>query len=72
MSNWPDGNRYEGEYFNGLKHRKGVFFFANGKIFRGRWKNGQKHGERELKLGNQIIKGVWRDGELENAMDQFE
>jgi hypothetical protein len=37
---WPDGNRYEGEYTNGMKDGKGTFFFSNGKIFKGRWKNG--------------------------------
>jgi hypothetical protein len=28
----------------GLKHGRGIFFFANGKIFRGTWINGLKHG----------------------------
>jgi hypothetical protein len=28
-----------------MKHGKGTFFFGSGKIFKGNWKNGQKHGE---------------------------
>lgn len=30
---------------------------------------GLKHGAGELKINNQIIKGVWKQGELETAID---
>ena len=46
----------------GLKHGRGTFFFANGKIFRGTWLKGLKHGTGELKINNQVIKGIWKQG----------
>ena len=57
---------------NGVKEGRGTFFFANGKIFRGRWSKGVKHGPGEFKLNNQIIKGIWKFGELETAIDENE
>jgi hypothetical protein len=32
---------YEGEYVEGLKHGKGEYRWANGRVFKGEWENGE-------------------------------
>ncbi len=49
---------------NGLKHGKGIFYFANGKVFKGTWNFGKKHGYGQLQIEGEIIKGFWNNGEL--------
>ena len=43
----------------------GTFYWNDGKIFKGNWKNGQKHGEGEVYFPDQKIwkKGLWKYGE---------
>ena len=33
--------KYDGEYFQGKKQGKGLFYFANGNVYEGSWKNGK-------------------------------
>ena len=42
---WPNGEKYVGEYMNGLKHGQGTFTYADGKIEKGLWENGEFVGE---------------------------
>ena len=35
---WADGSRYEGNYFEGMKHGKGLFIWADGSTFEGDFK----------------------------------
>lgn len=32
---WPDGRRYEGEYFQDKKHGKGIYSWVDGRIYDG-------------------------------------
>jgi hypothetical protein len=38
------GNKYEGEFKQGLPHGKGKYFFSDGEIYDGDWANGVPHG----------------------------
>lgn len=38
---WPDGRRYEGEYFNDKKHGFGIYTWSNNRQYAGQWENGQ-------------------------------
>ena len=42
---WKDGNRYEGEYINDLKHGFGVYTWADGSRYEGEWKDDNMHGK---------------------------
>ena len=37
-------NRYEGEWFKGMREGYGVFHYANGSKYEGYWKNNMKQG----------------------------
>ncbi|ETL46558.1 hypothetical protein L916_03562 [Phytophthora nicotianae] len=43
-SNPHDKNWYEGEFHEGLRHGRGVFFYANGARYEGEWKSNVKDG----------------------------
>jgi len=35
VEKWPDGSRYEGQFFEGKKHGKGCFSWADGSSYEG-------------------------------------
>jgi hypothetical protein len=41
---WPNGERYEGEWLNGNKHGKGTWTSKNGDKYMGEWDNSMAHG----------------------------
>lgn len=41
---FPNGEKYEGEFRNGLCHGWGVYYYANGDKYEGEFDNGLKHG----------------------------
>jgi hypothetical protein len=38
------GDRYEGEFYDGILHGEGIYFHKNGDVFRGTWSGGAKNG----------------------------
>lgn len=38
------GERYEGQMRNGKKNGEGTFYYADGRVFKGKWENDQIHG----------------------------
>ena len=36
---------YDGELINGLRHGRGIFYYANGAKYEGFWKDNMKHGQ---------------------------
>ncbi len=36
--NWGNGKRYEGEFFQGKKHGKGIFYLNDELVYDGTWK----------------------------------
>jgi hypothetical protein len=41
---YADGDRFEGEYSEGLMDGLGVYQWANGSVFMGQWKENNMHG----------------------------
>ena len=47
---WLNGNRYEGEFKNDLRHGTGKFYFADGEILNGVWEKGELVEKEEYNL----------------------
>ena len=56
-----DGTRYEGEYFKGMPHGKGIYFLENGDRYEG-----------EFRRGSPVGKGVYVTEEGERIESGFE
>uniref|UniRef100_A0A3B3U8W0 Radial spoke head 10 homolog B2 n=1 Tax=Poecilia latipinna TaxID=48699 RepID=A0A3B3U8W0_9TELE len=44
-SQYVQSNQYRGEFFEGQRHGKGIFYYAGGAIYTGEWRNNKKHGQ---------------------------
>lgn len=44
MEEWPDGEKYEGEYKNGTKTGQGVLKFLDTSYYEGEFLNNEIHG----------------------------
>lgn len=63
---FPDGQRYQGEWLNNLRHGKGSQFYKNGSKYEGNWKEGMRHGlgilwNCDSKRFRVKYSGEWRD-----------
>ncbi|XP_032430868.1 radial spoke head 10 homolog B isoform X3 [Xiphophorus hellerii] len=47
-SQYAQSNQYSGEFFEGQRHGKGIFYYAGGAIYTGEWRNNKKHGQGKL------------------------
>ena len=58
---YTNGDKFVGYYKNDLKHGRGIYYFSNGIVLKGRWIKGKKEGdfiytnEKEKKI-NVVIK----------------
>eukprot|EP00237_Pycnococcus_provasolii_P000252 CAMPEP_0119207026 /NCGR_PEP_ID=MMETSP1316-20130426/40686_1 /TAXON_ID=41880 /ORGANISM="Pycnococcus provasolii, Strain RCC2336" /LENGTH=997 /DNA_ID=CAMNT_0007203429 /DNA_START=127 /DNA_END=3120 /DNA_ORIENTATION=+ len=61
MYTWTrDGNSYEGEWFDGLRHGVGTYRWASGASFKGEWLEGQISGVGKLKgADGSLYVGSW-------------
>ena len=59
-----NNNNYEGEYKQGKKEGKGVYYVNNSDTFKGNWKLGKADGDFEYATNGRIIKSRWRKGNL--------
>jgi len=57
-------NKYEGEYKQGKKDGKGVYYVNDTDTFKGNWKLGKAEGDFEYATNGRIIKSRWRKGNL--------
>jgi len=59
----PNSNNYEGEFFNDMKHGKGVFTWESGNRYDGEYHNDNRagYGEMTWKDGS-AYKGQWSNG----------
>lgn len=48
---WKNGDRYEGNYQNGVKEGIGKYFYASGPVYEGAWAQGVQHGRGKVKEG---------------------
>lgn len=39
-----NGERYEGQMRNGKKNGKGIFYYIDGRVYKGAWENDLIHG----------------------------
>ena len=60
---WKNGDKYEGEWKDCLKHGRGIDRFANGDSYRGQFSEGKPHGKGVYKWKNgSIYKGEFVKG----------
>lgn len=45
---WPDGRKYEGDFFKDNKHGFGIMEWSNGKKYEGLWFKGKQHGKGKI------------------------
>jgi hypothetical protein len=61
---WLDGDKYEGEWADCLRHGNGTDFFANGDVYVGHYQFGKPEGFGQYKWQN----GNSYTGEFKNGM----
>jgi hypothetical protein len=60
---WTNGDRYEGEFFNGVRHGHGSLFFADGSEYVGEWECNHMHGSGTRRFVNgDVYVGTYQDG----------
>lgn len=58
------GEIYEGEWYNGHRHGRGIVLYADGLMYEGMWYKGKEHGKGDLMLSDRTIvyTGDWYEG----------
>ena len=63
MYTWADGSTYSGDWFEGMKHGRGLYVYANGDVYEGGYYNGVKHGYGAAAWSNgSRYEGNWDSG----------
>ena len=60
---YPNGSKYEGTFKNGQPNGSGVYTYPNGERYVGIFRDGFQHGLGKLYRQNEILEGVWEEGE---------
>lgn len=69
-NNFINYRRYIGGYINDKKEGYGEFFWPDGRLYKGYWKDGKQHGRGQYKGTNRVTKeGEWCDGKLVKWMN---
>ena len=69
---WPDGKRYEGEYFDDRKHGKGTFYWNDGHFYEGDWAEGKQHGVGSLTKDGVKKTHRWEMGKKKEEIEEKE
>ena len=60
---WENGDKYEGEFVNGLMEGQGLYTFSNGNYYKGNWKRAKYDGYGKLVFSDGTIQeGNWQAG----------
>ena len=43
-ANYPNGEIYEGDFAEGIRHGRGIYRYLNGDKYFGEWKDNKRHG----------------------------
>ena len=64
---YTNGNRYEGEKRDTLRHGRGKYIYNDGSYYFGDWVKGKMEGQGQLidAEGNLIFEGLWKDDHYE-------
>eukprot|EP00605_Chrysophyceae_sp_TOSAG23-4_P000684 GSChrysophyteH1.ASY1.ANO1.768.1 assembled CDS len=63
---WASGERYTGQYADGLMEGKGKYVFASGAVYEGEWHKGTKHGQGTFTWASgERYTGQYADGLME-------
>lgn len=58
---WPDGTKYDGEFFNGMIHGKGTTSYPEGNIYTGTFEYGYRSGTGKMTFTNgDVYDGEWK------------
>ena len=59
---YGNGDKYEGEWREGLMHGRGKYTFADGTFYEGEWKDDKRHGRgKEAFADGRIYDGEWKE-----------
>ena len=68
---WPNGDKYEGEWKDGLPNGQGTCTWSNGDIYVGEFKDGAFNGQGTYKYANKdVYIGEYKDG-LKNGQGTY-
>ena len=57
---FPDGEKYEGQWFQDQQHGKGIYYFMNNNRYDGMWYQDYQHGEGTMYYHNgDLYVGHW-------------
>ena len=63
LINYPNGDKYEGDWRNGNKEGKGIYYFNNGNRYEGDYRNDNKEGKGVFYYNSgDRYEGDWRNG----------
>ena len=62
---YSNGDVFEGNYENGVKHGYGKMTWSNGDVYEGNWQNDDLHGYGKYTWASgKVYKGNWKNGEM--------
>lgn len=65
---FENGDKYEGNFKNGIFNGQGTFTSASGWVYEGQFKNGLAHGQGKLTTETQVVyQGKFEQGMYQNA-----
>ena len=65
---YANGDRFEGQYKNGKKSGKGIYYFKTGEKFEGEWLKDERNGEGTfIKKNGKTEKQYYENGKLKKS-----
>ena len=63
---YSDGDTYDGDLVDDVRHGQGTYTWANGNVYSGTWADGDREGQGTLtKANGNVYAGTWVDGDRE-------